>query len=112
MASGETRVSGEMQLILELFNREARRARYEADKLPWVQVTKGMLTAKTRDFTISLSEQTRGRWHISLMHKDGYSPPWPSWQPNLEAAKVRALLCVDEAVHDLQQIEEWNVEHG
>jgi len=107
MASGETRVSGEMLVILEMMNRERQRARYEASVLPWVTVANGCVTTKTRDFTISLSPQSRGRWLVNLVHVDGYSPPWPAWQSNLDEAKIKSLLCLDDALADLQYHRQW-----
>jgi hypothetical protein len=107
MASGETRVSGEMLVILEMMNRERQRARYEASKLPWATVANGCVTTKTRDFTISLLPQSRGRWLVNLVHVDGYSPPWPAWQSNLDEAKIKALLCLDDALADLQYHRQW-----
>jgi hypothetical protein len=107
MAAGDTRVSGEMHALLEMMNRERRRAKFESSKLQWNSINSGCVTAKLRDFTITLSAQSRGRWHVNLVHLNGYSPPWPSWQPSLEEAKIRALICLDDALNDLQQ----NLEH-
>jgi hypothetical protein len=107
MASGETRVSGEMQVILEMMIRGRQRAKYEASRLGWSSVANGCVTTKTRDFTITLSRQTRGRWLVNLVHVDGYSPPWPAWQPNLEEAKIKSLLCLDDALADLEHHRKW-----
>jgi hypothetical protein len=107
MASGETRVSGEMLVILEMMNRERQRAKYEASKLPWANVANGCVTTKTRDFTISLSPQSRGRWLVNLVHVDGYSPPWPAWQSYLDEAKIKSLLCLDDALADMQYHQQW-----
>lgn len=104
MATGETRVSGEMHALLEMMNRERRRAKFEATSLTWKTIRTGCVTAKTRDFTITLSAQSRGRWHINLVHVDGYRPTWPSWQPDLEEAKIRSIICVEDAQQELQQI--------
>jgi len=108
MASGETRVSGEMQVIVELIRRERRRAKSESDKLEWTSAIQGCVRTKTREFTISLSPHSRGRWAINLMHDNGYSPPWPQWQQSLEAAKVKAVQAVDDGLDDLEQIRKWN----
>ena len=105
MASGETRVSGEMEALLEMLNRERRRARFEAEILPWTSIGNGCVASKVRDFTITLTAQSRGRWHINLVHQDGYSPPWPSWQDSLEEAKIKSLICLDDAILDLQRIQ-------
>jgi hypothetical protein len=107
MASGETRVSGEMQVIVQMMDRDRQRAKYEAARLPWSSVANGCVTTKTRDFTISLSPQSRGRWLVNLVHVDGYSPPWPEWQPSLEEAKIKSLLCLDEALATLEYHKQW-----
>jgi hypothetical protein len=105
MASGDTRVSGEMQVIVELLMKARRRAEYEAARLKWDEIQQGCFSVKIRDFTVTLSPQTRGRWLVHLMHKDGYSPPWPNWQTSLEEAKIKAMLCLEDAVDDLRATE-------
>jgi hypothetical protein len=107
MASGETRVSGEMQVLLKMMDRERQRAKYESSTIPWSLVANGCVTAKTRDFTISLAPESKGRWRVSVVHVDGHSPPIPAWQPNLEEAKIKSLLCVDDALADLQYDQQW-----
>lgn len=99
IASGETHVSGEMLVILEMLNRERQRAESEASKLQW-NVAGGCYTAKTHNFTISLSRQSKGRWLVNLVHIDGYSPPVPNWQPQLNDAKIKSLLCLYDALAD------------
>lgn len=99
MASGETKVSGEMQVIVQLMVRERERATEDVTRLRWSQVGRTM-TAATKDFTITLSPQGRGRWKVSVTHvPTRYSPDWPVWQTNLEDAKIKAILCIDDALH-------------
>ena len=99
MASGDTRISGEMQVIVQLMVRERERAAEDVTRLRWSQVGRTM-TAATRDFTITLSPQTRGRWRVSVTHvPTRYSPDWPVWQTSLEDAKIKAILCIDDALH-------------
>ncbi len=99
MAAGETKVSGEMQVVVQLLVRERERAAEDVMRLRWSQVGKTM-TAATRDFTITLSPQSRGRWKVSVTHvPTRYSPDWPVSQTSLEDAKVKAILCIEDALH-------------
>jgi hypothetical protein len=104
MASGDARVSGEMQVILEMMNRERRRSKYEARGISWKEVEGGCVTTRSKDFDITLSPASKGRWHIHLRHKGGYSPPWASWQPDLEAAKLKSILILNDAADELHKI--------
>jgi|GEM_PF-3054073 len=99
MAAGESKVSGEMQVVMQLLVRERERAAEDVARLRWSQVGKAM-TATAKDFTITLTPQTRGRWKVSVTHvPTRYSPDWPVWQTSLEDAKVKAILCIDDALH-------------
>lgn len=106
MATLETRVSGEMDVLLEMLNRERRRAKFEAENLLWTSIGDCCVTTKARDFTITLTAKSRGRWLVNLVHQGGYSPQWPSWQDGLEEAKIKALICLDDAIIDLQRIQD------
>jgi len=107
MASGETRVSGEMHVIIGMMDRDRQRAKFEASRLLWSSVANGCVTTRTCDFTISLSRQSRGRWLVNLVHAEGYNAPWPEWQPSLEEAKIKSLLCLDEALATLEYHKRW-----
>jgi hypothetical protein len=103
--SGDTAVSGEMRVIISMLTYLQHLDDAQNSGLSWVQHSHGSYTALAGDFTISLSAQTKGRWHISIIHQpSGYSHPWPSWQNDLEAAKRKALFCLSDA---RRHIFEW-----
>lgn len=99
MATGEARVSGEMQVILTQLLRERARTKRLVERTIWTQ-DGDYITAEIDGVALSLSPQTRGRWQIraSLAVPKGYSPAIPHWRNSLEEAKLRAVLCVDEAL--------------
>jgi hypothetical protein len=99
MATGEARVSGEMQVILTQLVRERARAKRLVERTVWSEGD-GFLTATIEGVELSLSPQKGGRWqiHAQLEGPRGYSPPIPHWRNSLPEAKLRAVLCVDEAL--------------
>lgn len=102
MVSGEKQVSAEMKVIVTMMLRQQLRLKHKYAELVWTRED-GSYLAQADDFRISLIPQTRSRWLVSLIHKDGYRPPWPRWQDNLEAAKRRALVCMEEAAEHLAE---------
>lgn len=99
MATGEARVSGEMQVIMTLLLRERARAKRMAARTQWTQ-SDDWMTTTVDGVRLSLSPQTRGRWqiHAAIDAPKGYSPAIPHWRGSLDEAKLRAMLCVDEAL--------------
>lgn len=107
MECGDTAVSGEILVILKLLVRQQRTWRTQEAKLQWREFPNGTVSAVCDDFTISLSPQSKGRWHVNLVHnKTGYSPTWPSWQKDLETAKMKAIACLEDARNDLFEMSE------
>jgi hypothetical protein len=110
MSSGDTGVSGEMLVIVKMLVRRQRRRGKKYATLAWQRLTNGTVSAVEDAFTISLIPQTKGRWLVNLVHnKSGWNPSWPSWQDSLEAAKRKALTCLDDAYDHLEGVErgEW-----
>ena len=105
-ATGEARVSGEMQVVMTQLVRERARARRLANSTSWVN-DNGILRAEVGGVALSISPQTRGRWqvHARIASPNGYSPAIPHWRNSLEEAKIRAILCVDEAWDHVEAIE-------
>jgi len=99
MATADARVSGEMQVIMTLLLRERARAERMVARADWREED-GWITATIDGVALSLSQQSRGRWqiHAQIDVPKGYSPPIPHWRNNLTEAKLRAVLCVDEAL--------------
>ena len=99
MAAGDTRVSGEMRVVVELLMRKRWRAEEAASRAVWRLLPQGGLTTSAGGFTITLSRQTKGRWRVLLVDPTtGVEQPTPNWQPSVEEAKIRAMLCVEEAL--------------
>ena len=105
MASGETALSGEMRVIINmlLYQQHMDEAEYAA--ITWQDHSNASYSAKIGEFTLSLYPQTKGRWHISIVHQSGYSHPWPSWQNNVDAAKRKAFICLGDAKRHVLEYE-------
>lgn len=108
MANADARVSGEMQVILTLLQRDESRARRIAQATQWAECDNGSMTADIQGVRLTLHPQSRGRWSIHARDvaegPDGYSPSVPHWRSSLEAAKIRAVLAVDETLDHIERI--------
>ncbi|UXZ23046.1 hypothetical protein KZH41_02105 [Pseudomonas sp. YeP6b] len=74
---GHIKPSGELIALMRQavrFQRRLLRTYADAD---WKQLGNGSYTTQLEDFTITLAPQTQGRWRVNLVHKEGYSPPFP-----------------------------------
>lgn len=109
MANGDARLSGEMQVILTLLKRDEARARRLAAATEWTIHDDGRQTAVIQGVRVGVAPQSRGRWSVYARHiadgPDGYSPEFPHWRDNLQDAKLRAVMAVDETLDKLEQIE-------
>jgi len=97
MTAGETVISGEMKVIINMMLYQKHIEEKNNAEIVWTSFGNNSISAKAGEFTLSLSPQTKGRWHISIVHQDGYSHPWPSWQNSVEEAKRKALFCLSDA---------------
>lgn len=108
MAGEEARVSGEMQVILTLLEREQARAQRLVAATEWRPRGDGGYVAEIQGVRLSISPQSRGRWQIHAQHvaegPGGYSPSIPHWRNSLEEAKLRAVLAVDETLDHIERI--------
>lgn len=108
MATGDARVSGEMQVILSLLGRDRSRARRLAGTVDWKPDDRGGFSAEVQGVRIAVSPQRGDRWSIQARHvaggPDGYSPSFPHWRDSLEEAKIRAVLAIDETLDQVEQI--------
>lgn len=106
MIAGETRVSGEMMVIVNMLLRQHRRLKARYPDLKWEQTEHGTYYAQVENWFVYISPQTRGRWILSCRNgpspKD-YSPPFGRWLDSLEEAKNKALACVEEGMNDLAE---------
>lgn len=103
---GEIKPSGELMALVQQAVRFQRRLLRTYSHTPWTQLADGSYTTRLEDFTITLSPQTRGRWRVNLVHRDGFSPPFPRWQDSLEAAKRMAFITLDNGLNWLQEYAE------
>jgi hypothetical protein len=108
MASADARVSGEMQVILTLLERERSRARRCAESIAWEELDHGGYSAEVQGVRLTVSPQRGGRWSIHARHvaegAEGYSPSFPHWRSSLEEAKIRAVLAIDETLDHVERI--------
>ncbi|RWD32149.1 MAG: hypothetical protein E5Y88_30010 [Mesorhizobium sp.] len=107
MIAGETRVSGEMMVIVNMLLRQHRRLKARYRDLKWERSEHGVYWAQLDDWFVYISPQTRGRWILSCRNGPGpkdYSPPFGRWLDSLEEAKNKALVCVEEGMNDLAEI--------
>jgi len=74
----------------------------------WTERDNGGLTAEIQGVILTLHPQSRGRWSIHARHvaegPDGYSPSIPHWRSSLKAAKILAVLAVDETLDHIERI--------
>lgn len=107
MANGEARVSGEMIAILQLMERDQNRARRLASEVAWERQRDGTLVSFVQDFRLTITPQSKGRWQIYAVHlPTQYSPEMPHWRDSLEAAKIRAVQCVDEGLDKMDRFQD------
>lgn len=107
MAAGDTGVSGEMRVIVKALLRQQRRREKKYAGLKWQRQANGTVSAVVEDFSIDLYPKSKGRWLVHLVHiPSKYSPSWPAWQESLEAAKRKALTCLDDSYVQLDELEQ------
>ena len=101
-------MSGEMQVILSLLGRDRARARRVAGTIDWKPDDRGGFSAEIQGVRISVSPHRGDRWSVQARHvadgPDGYSPSFPHWRDSLDAAKIRAVLAIDETLDQVEQI--------
>lgn len=105
MISGETKVSGEMFVIVTMLIRQHRRLKHRHAKLDWERHPSGSFSAYVEDYQVFLSPQSKSRWIVSCTAPSGFSPPFGRWQQSLDAAKNKALACVEEGMNDVAQLD-------
>lgn len=93
MAAGDTKVSGEMLVIVRMLVNQQRLQYSKLNQVEWTRQANNAWTAEFEGFKISLHPQTKDRWSIYLLAiETDYSPACASWQVGLEAAKRKALV--------------------
>ena len=110
--AGEIKPSGELMALVQQAVRFQRRLLRTYRDVVWTELGDGSHTTLIEDFRITLLPKTRGRWKINLTFRkdghrqDGYSPSWPRWQDDLEAAKRMAFVTMDNGQNWLLEVEE------
>lgn len=107
MVSGDTRVSGEMMVIVNMLKRRHRRLKARYGDLRWQRTEHGVYEAQVDGWYVRISPQTRGRWLLSCAcgpSRKDFSPPFGRWLESLEEAKNKALACVEEGMNELADI--------
>lgn len=93
MAAGDTKVSGEMLVIVRMLVNQQRLQYSKLSLVEWTQQANGAWVAKFEGFKITLHPESKQRWSIYLrVIETDYSPACGSWQVGLDAAKRKALV--------------------
>jgi len=95
--AGEVKPSGELLALVRQAVRFKRRLLRTYESTNWTELEDGSHTAEVDDFRITLVPRTKGRWHVVVVHNNGYSAPYPRWQNTLETAKNIAFITLDNA---------------
>ena len=103
---GEIKVSGELLALVRQMLRFKRRLLRTYGNATWTKLGDGSHTTQIEDFTITLVPKSKGRWLVTLVHKDGLRPSWPRWQESLEAAKHMAFITLDNGQNQLLEYAE------
>jgi hypothetical protein len=107
MISGETKVSPEMSVIVEMLLRQHRRLKDRHAEVSWEISEHGTHQAIIDGWYVYLSPQTKGRWILSCAsgpNRSDYSPPFGHWLSSLAEAKHKALVEVEEGMNELSEI--------
>ena len=95
-----------MQAILGMLVRERERAKDDAARLEWSTNEHGVVKTTTKGFSIALIPERSG-WRVEVRdQKTGYCHPWPKFPPNLDDAKIKSLVWLEDAFHYLRTMEE------
>ena len=93
MAAGDTKVSGEMLVIIRMLVNHQRLQYSKLSQVAWAQQANGAWVAKFEGFKITLHPENKQRYSIFLrVIETDYSPACGSWVVGLEAAKRKALV--------------------
>ena len=103
MISGDVRVSGEMQVALNVVRRDKLHAKRLFDEATWTEDAEGRVKSEVEDFSITIRPERGRRWASTIVHKGGYSAPWPRWQHTLDEAKRTAIRHLLMARNDLDE---------
>jgi len=103
---GQIRPSGELLALVRQAVRFKRRLQRTFEGTTWAELGDGSHTAEVGEFRVTLVPRSKGRWHILVVHENGYCAPYPRWQDTLEAAKHMAFITLDNAQNWLHECAE------
>jgi hypothetical protein len=106
MLSGETRVSGEMAVLVTMLLRQHRRLKLRYPNIAWEKSEHGVYSTRVDSWYVYIYPQTRGRWLLSCSsgpRREDFSPTWGRWLDSLDEAKNKALMTVEEGMADLAE---------
>lgn len=116
MVTGTTPVTGQMRVILTLIERERLRSDRLARSTTWEDNGRSGYVTEIAGVRLSVSPESHGRWSVHARHvaagMNGYSPPVPHWRHNLDDAKRRAIMAVDDPLDQVEENESLRVDNG
>lgn len=112
----DTRVSGELYVIVNMLLRRNRYLKHRYINISWEKNEYGTYWTKVDDWYVYLVPQSRGRWQITCRHgldpKD-YSPPFSRWFNTFEEARDRAWAHLENGMAEEASIlHNYAVLHG
>jgi len=102
----QNKPSGELLALARLAVRFKRRLLLSYENMAWTELEDGSHTGAVEDFRVTLVPQSKGRWLVVVVHKNGYCAPYSRWQNTLEDAKHMAFITLDNAQHWLNECAE------
>jgi hypothetical protein len=112
MLVGNTIVSGEMRVLINMLLHQQRFREHRSKNINWQELDNDNFTTQFDDYNITLFSKTKGRYQVSIINKKtGRDHPWPIFSYGLEAAKRSAMITLDEAIRfdlDNEAIEKIN----
>ena len=96
MKSGESPVSAEMQVIINMLKAQQHHLDEFYSDVKWKESASGY-AAIVGQFTVDLVRKSKARWQVNVRHNEtGYCAPWPVWQETLSDAKRKALVTIED----------------
>lgn len=99
----DTRVSGELMVIVNMLLLRHRRLKHRYSQIVWQRNEHGVYWAQVDGWYVYIVPQSKGRWQITCRHgldpKD-YSPPFSRWYNTLEEARNKAWAHLEDGMNE------------
>lgn len=99
----DTRVSGELMVVINMLLARHRRLKRRYSNVVWNKNDHGVFWAEVEDWFVYIYPQSKNRWQLTCRHgldpKD-YSPPFGRWLSSLEEAKNKAFAHVEDGMNE------------